>query len=417
MTRFGFNIPEEATASTAMLKDDSQPVMRILHIIATLNPAAGGPTESVRVLLSYGPIGYTGEVVTLDDPKAPYLKEVPFPVHALGPFKTTYGFNTKLLPWLKANRERFDGVVVNGLWQYCGFAAWRALAGNTPYVVFTHGMLDPYFKRAFPLKHIKKWLYWVPVEHRVLRDAYRVLFTSKAERRLAEQSFRNTRWNPYVVPYGASGPTGDSEAQKEAFFKKCPAVRGKRFLLFLGRIHRKKGCDLLIDAFAKVAAKDPALDLVVAGPDQQHWSEKLQQTTARAGIADRVHWPGMVTGDAKWGAFYASEAFILPSHQENFGIAVAEALGCSKPVLLADKVNIAEDIADDGAGLMELDTPEGTLRLLERWIAMTVQEREKMAERAYRCFHTRYDMRENAKAIIRLFENATVPVPRIRSWK
>ena len=91
--------------------------MRILHIIGTLNPEAGGPTESVRVLLSYGPIGYTGEVVTLDDPNAPYLKNIGFPVHALGPTRTTYGFNSKLLPWLIANRERFDGVVVNGLWQ------------------------------------------------------------------------------------------------------------------------------------------------------------------------------------------------------------------------------------------------------------------------------------------------------------
>jgi glycosyltransferase involved in cell wall biosynthesis len=414
--RLGSRTLEKTEASAAMLENDGQPLMRILHIIATLNPAAGGPTESVRVLLSYGPIGYTGEVVTLDDPKAPFLKEIPFPVHALGPFRTTYGFNTKLLPWLMANRERFDGVVVNGLWQYCGFAAWRALAGNTPYVVFTHGMLDPYFKHAFPLKHVKKWLYWFPFERRVLRDAYRVLFTCKAERRLAELSFRNIRWNPYVVPYGASGPTGDPEAQREAFFEKCPQVRGKRYLLFLGRIHRKKGCDLLVDAFVKVAAADPELDLVMAGPDSQHWSAKLQQIAVRAGIAHRVHWPGMVTGDAKWGAFFASEAFILPSHQENFGIAVAEALGCGKPVLLADKVNIAEDIADDGAGLMELDTAEGTLRLLERWIGMTVQEREEMAERAYRCFHSRYDMRENAKAIIRLFENATVPAPR-RSWK
>jgi glycosyltransferase involved in cell wall biosynthesis len=406
-------LSSQTTMSTAMLEKDGQPLMRILHIISTLNPAAGGPTESVRVLLSYGPIGYTGEVVTLDDPKAPYLKDVAFPVHALGPFNTTYGFNTKLLPWLMANRERFDGVVVNGLWQYCGFAAWRALAGNTPDVVFTHGMLDPYFKHAFPLKHIKKWLYWMPIEHRVLRDAYRVLFTSKAERRLAEQSFRLHSWNPYVVPYGASGPMGDPEVQKRAFFAKCPAVEGKRFLLFLGRIHRKKGCDLLIDAFVKVADSDPDLELVMAGPDQQQWAAKLQQTAVRAGIAKRVHWPGMVTGDAKWGAFYASEAFILPSHQENFGIAVAEALGCGRAVLLADKVNIAEDIADEGAGLMELDTPEGTINLLRRWIAMTVRERQEMGDRAYRCFHKNYDMRENAKAIIKLFENATVPAPRV----
>jgi glycosyltransferase involved in cell wall biosynthesis len=382
--------------------------MRILHIIATLNPAAGGPVESVRVLLSYGPIGYTGEVVTLDDPNEPYLQNVGFPVHALGPTRTVYGFNTKLQPWLRANRERFDGVVVNGLWQYCGFAAWRTLAGNTPYVVFTHGMLDPYFKRAFPMKHLKKMLYWIPVEYRVLRDAYRVLFTSKTEKKLAEQSFSLHRWNPYIVPYGASGPTGNPELMKEAFFERCPESRGKRYLLFLGRIHRKKGCDLLIDAFARVAAKDPKLYLVVAGPDQQQWSERLQQTAASQGIAERVYWPGMVTGDAKWGAFFASEAFILPSHQENFGIAVAEALACGKPVLLADKVNIAEDIAEDGAGLMEMDTAEGTLQLLERWIAMSPAERIEMAERASSCYQRRYDMRENAKAIIRLFETATV---------
>jgi glycosyltransferase involved in cell wall biosynthesis len=116
----------------------------------------------------------------------------------------------------------------------------------------------------------------------------------------------------------------------------------------------------------------------------------------------------MLIGDAKWGAFYASEAFVLPSHQENFGIAVAEALGCGRPVLLADKVNIAEDIANDNAGLMELDTAHGTLRLLERWIEMTPEEKAAMGERAAACYQRRYDMRENAKAIIRLFEAATM---------
>ena len=119
---------------------------------------------------------------------------------------------------------------------------------------------------------------------------------------------------------------------------------------------------MLIDAFAKVAADDPELHLVMAGPDQQQWSAELQQTAAKAGIAARIHWPGMITGDAKWGAFYGAEAFILPSHQENFGIAVAEAMACGTPVLLSDKVNIAEEIANDGAGFMEPDTPDGTLQ-------------------------------------------------------
>ena len=227
---------------TDILKHDGQKIMRILHIIGTLNPEAGGPTESVRVLLSYGPIGYTGEVVTLDDPVGPVSGRIGFPVHALGPTNTNYGFNSKLLPWLRANRHRFDGVVVNGLWQYCGYAAWRTLAGNTPYVVFTHGMLDPYFQHAFPLKHIKKWLYWLPVEYWVLRGAYRVLFTSKAEKRLAEESFWLHHWNAYVVPYGASGPPGDPEAaEARRSSRSARQCEGQAVSAFSGADSSQKG--------------------------------------------------------------------------------------------------------------------------------------------------------------------------------
>src|SRR6202043_4224766 len=113
----------------------------------------------------------------------------------------------------------------------------------------------------------------------------------------------------------------------------------------------------------------------------------LQALAGRLGVADRIHWPGMLLGDAKWGAFRAAEAFVLPSHQENFGIAVAEALACGRPVLLSDKVNIAEEIAEDGAGLMELDTAGGTERLLTRWIEMPAAERQAMGVRASECFH------------------------------
>jgi glycosyltransferase involved in cell wall biosynthesis len=381
--------------------------MRILHIIGTLNPESGGPTESVRILLSYGPIGYTGEVVTLDSPDAAYLKDFPFPIHALGPQTSTYGYNAKLVPWLIANRDRFDGVVVNGLWQYCGFAAWRAIRGHKPYVVFTHGMLDPYFRHAFPMKHLKKWLYWLPIEYWVLRGAYRVLFTCQAEKELAEKSFSIWKWNPFVVPYGATAPVGDIAAMKEVFFTKCPAVRGKRYLLYLGRIHQKKGCDLLINAFVKFAHQDPDLHLVMAGPDQKDWRKKLEEPVIAAGLTDRIHWPGLVRGDEKWGAFSGCEAFILPSHQENFGIAVAEALACSKPALLADKVNIAPEIQDDGAGYMESDTLAGTEALLQRWFQTTPEKRHAMELQASATFKARYDMGENAKAIIGLFDKIT----------
>jgi glycosyltransferase involved in cell wall biosynthesis len=382
--------------------------MRILHIIATLDPASGGPAESVRTLMRFAIIGYTGEVVTLDAPDAPFLKGLPFPVHALGPVSTTYSFSPKLYRWLQANYKRFDGVVVNGLWNFCGLAAWLVLAGKKPYMVFSHGMLDPYFKRAFPLKHLKKWVYWVLAEYWILRSAYRVLFTTRQESELARQSFWMHRWNGYVVPYGCSRPPAHQDAVLEAFYQRMPQMRGKRFMLYLGRIHRKKGCDLLIHSFAKYAGLDPQLHLVMAGPDQQGWSAALQHIVAENRLTDRVHWPGMVKGDAKWGAFYACEVFILPSHQENFGIAVAEALACGTAVLLADKVNIAPQIALDGCGLMEPDTQSGTDALLRKWISMSGEERCAMQRQALLTFRERYDMEENAATIIRLFET-TVP--------
>ncbi len=377
--------------------------MRILHVITSLDPTTGGPAEVVRVLIEYGPPGSQQEVVTLDDPNAAFVREASFPVHALGPRTSTYGRNATLIPWLEANRSRFDGVVVHGMWQFGSYAAWKTMRGRVPYVVFTHGMLDPYFKRAFPLKHLKKWAYWLPVEYRVLRDADRVLFTCELEAELAKQSFWLHRWNPYVVPFGTIPPAGDVEVQREAFFAACPKARGRRFLLFLGRIDRKKGCDLLVDAFVKLAGSEPDLDLVMAGPDAQNWRAELERAAAATGVTARIHWPGMLLGDAKWGAFRAAEAFVLPSHQENFGIAVAEALACGRPVLLSDKVNIAAEIAADGAGLMETDTTAGTLRLLQGWIGMPAAEREAMAVQALDCFHRRYDMRENAKTVVRLF--------------
>ncbi len=380
--------------------------MRILHIISTLDPAAGGPSEGVRLLLTFEKEGYSGEVITLDDPEAPFLKNLPFRVHAIGPVGTTYGYTSKLYPWLRRNRDNFDGFIVNGLWQYCGLACMLALRGHSPYMVFTHGMLDPYFKRAFPRKHLKKAVYWYASEFWVLRNAYRVLFTTETEERLAQQSFALWSWKPDIVPYGIVPPAAPEAEDIAAFYAAVPALREKRFLLFLGRIHPKKGCDLLIRAFCAIADQDPDLHLLMAGPDQDGWAPELKAIAEKAGFSHRIHWPGILRDAPKWGAFRASEAFVLSSHLENFGIAVAEALACSRPVLLSDQVNIGSMLEGFDCSLIEPDTLEGTRRLLERWIALSPQQRQIMQANAQECFRTRFDIRENTGTLVRLFETA-----------
>ncbi len=334
---------------------------RVLHVIFSMSPRDGGPPEGVRQLAwNYKAIGDHIEVVTLDDPASPFLAALEFPVHALGPPPVGYGISRPLMQWLGANVRRFDLVVINGVWLFPSVAAWRAaIKSGTPYVVFTHGALDVFFKRRYPLKHLKKMVYW-PLQYRILQQAAAVFFTSEAERDNAIASFRPNRWKSVVIPYGTNKPAGDPEAQRTQFLAKLPQVRGKRFLLFLSRIHEKKGCDLLIEAFAHVAQSDPELQLVMAGPDQVGLQASLEAQARSLGVADRVHWPGMLVGDEKTGAFYACEAFVLPSHQENFGIAVAEALACGRPVLISDQINIWRDIVTDKVGLVEPDTLDGT---------------------------------------------------------
>ena len=156
--------------------------------------------------------------------------------------------------------SRYDAVIVNGIWQFHSFGAWRALRNSsTPYVLFTHGMLDPWFKKQYPLKHLKKWMYWPWAEYRVLRDAQAVLFTCEEERVLARESFWLYRCNEVVVSYGTAKPKGDPELERQEFFTRYPELRGKKLALFMGRIHPKKGCDLLIEAFAKVLARTAGL--------------------------------------------------------------------------------------------------------------------------------------------------------------
>ena len=373
--------------------------MNILHVISSVNPAGGGPIEGVKQLgtLLDG-AGHHVEIASLDSPNARYLGQSPLPVHPLGPSKLKYGFTPRFVPWLRANRNRYDVVVINGLWQYHSWGTWRALRkSDTPYVLFTHGMLDPWFKKQYPLKHLKKWMYWPWAEYRVLRDARAVLFTCEEERRLARNSFWLYRCNEIVVSYGTSKHQGDPDSELQELFAHYPELRGKRLVLFMGRIHPKKGCDLLIDAFAKILGSDPDWHLVIAGPDQVGWQRALTDKAGELGVHGRVTWTGMLSGRLKWGAIRASEVFVLPSHQENFGIAVAEALSLGVPTLISNKVNIWREIQDDGAGIVSEDTLQGSCDLLKAYVEMPDEKKRAMRQAAVECFRERFEIKKAAQ--------------------
>ena len=159
-------------------------------------------------------------------------------------------------------------VIAHGLWQWPSYMAWKNYKKNgTPYLVFPHGMLDPWFKKSYPLKHIKKQIYWWYRQGEILRDAHAVCFTTEEERLLAQKTFSPYQCREIVTGLGVGDPPGDLEEQSTLLYSQFPQLKNKRVLLYLGRFHPKKGVDLLINAFVKYRNDDDIL--VLAGPSNK----------------------------------------------------------------------------------------------------------------------------------------------------
>jgi glycosyltransferase involved in cell wall biosynthesis len=221
-----------------------------------------------------------------------------------------------------------------------------------------------------------------------LRDAAAVIFTSEEERDLARQSFWLYRCRETISPLGLEPPPPAAEEAKEKFLGRYPALRGSRALLFLGRLHPKKGCDLLIESFRRL--NPPDVILVMAGPDPVGWGKELRNRLTNSDLASRVLFVGMLDAETKQAALECADAFVLPSHQENFGISVVESLAVGLPALVSNRVNIWREIETDRAGYIEHDDLSGTMRLLERWLNTSEQHWNAMRTNARNCFAHRY---------------------------
>ena len=383
-----------------------------------MNPLNGGPCQGIRNLDRRSRrLDIHREVVSLDDPSSSFLGQDDFPIHALGSGITPWRYNSNLVPWLVKNLARFDAVIINGLWLYPSYAVWKAVQhlqksdGKQPRIfVMPHGMLDPWFQEVNgrQWKSLRNWGYWKLIENRVVNDADGILFTCETELLLARKPFRPYHPKREInVGYGVDEPLPYKESMKTAFLETCPEIENHPYLLFMSRIHYKKGVDLLIKAYATILQSRQSLQLsfpklVIAGPGlDTPYGERIQQLVNETpSLKGMVSFPGMLMGDAKWGALFGCDAFILPSHQENFGIAVAEALACQKPVLITDQVNIWREIDQEGGGLISSDTLEGTIKSLEQWISLPTDTQKQMGERARITFQKYFQVDQAAIRIL-----------------
>lgn len=218
-----------------------------------MDPKSGGPAQGIRMLnKSMLAMDVIREVVCVDAFDADYLGKDEFEIHALGPAENPWCYSAKLVDWLKINVHRFDIVIINGLWLYHSYAAWKVLKKlksegperKFPRVlVMPHGMLDPYFQQANSrkLKAIRNWIYWKLIEHNVVNDADGVLFTCETELLLAREPFRP--YHPkeeYNVGYGVAAPPRYNKSMSVAFKQHCQGLDDAPYLLFLSRIHQKR---------------------------------------------------------------------------------------------------------------------------------------------------------------------------------
>lgn len=373
--------------------------IKVLRVIPSMNPVVGGPAQGLRNLIPYlERLGVNNTILTVDPPTSFYLEEEPLKVVPVGSTPNSWSYSADLAPWLDKHLCQFDAVIVHGLWLFPGFATFKAIkrirarGGNPPKLfVVPHGMLDPYFQntKSRRLKAIRNWFYWIFIEKKIINSADAILFTCEEEKQIAGAGFPG--YHPKIlvnVGYGIPDPIKGSR-------RTILDGGSNDYILFMSRIHQKKGLDILINVYADLVKGGVDLPrLVIAGPAEGTFGQMIGSLIEQSPLGTDgfplISYIGMIQGDEKWRAISRCKAFILPSHQENFGIAIVEALACGKPVLISDKVNIWREIISADAGLVSSDDEEGVQTLLTGLVVMDNNQLTKMGINARRCYEENF---------------------------
>lgn len=259
-----------------------------------------------------------------------------------GPFMYSPSGARAVAEWM----PRVDCVINSGtLWFHLGFASWRAAARNkTPSLSYVRGLLDSW---AFNFKPVRKRIHWRLVGKRILRDSTVVVALSESEREAIRALNVSTRIE--VVPNGASAhPACSSRTILEA---SLPALSGRRYVLFLGRIHKKKGLDVLLEAISIYRSEDSDTRFVAAGPVDPEYVGDWRQLLGRFGLTESIITPGPVSGALKTALFEYADLFVLPSRSEGLPVAVLEALAAGCPVVITKQCNLPE-VGEARAGIV-----------------------------------------------------------------
>jgi len=355
-------------------------MMRILHVLPTRSPEYGGPVTVAEQLVNE--LCRRGVQASLF-PGDEHIRD------RLSLFTT---WNT-LVRAINAT----DLVHIHGLWNIPGtIAAHAARRRGIPYVVTPHGMLDRWALRR---SRFKKTVYAILFEQKNLREASMVHFLNNEE--LAEAQEFEPRCSTIVIPNGVQVELFHSLPERTLFLRRHPECAGRIVALFLGRLHPKKGLDLLLPAFAQARRRVPELHLVIAGPNQSSYQKELEKIVKRLDINDRVTFAGMVQGENKRELLAAADFFVLTSYQEGDSMSVKEAMSAGLPIIITNACHF-DEVERVGAGIVVTQKVDKISQAIET-LARS-ENREEMGRRGAKLIEERYAWHVIVNQLLKLYE-------------
>jgi glycosyltransferase involved in cell wall biosynthesis len=367
-------LPEVATTET----DTEEPgsAGRWLNLVAHLDPKYGGISAVMPSFCnSVSGEGTEAALLPLCHSDETYDTSLCLPLDVLPLGFKEWLTNSELRHCLRDQIQESAGVHIHGIWQeHCLFGAQAARSLHKPYVISAHGMLDPWALRN---KGWKKRLYSALIERRNVTDA--ACLHALTAREAEEYRSFGADGPVAVIPNGVRVP---HSIEPSLFFKSFPELKGKRILLYLSRLHFKKGLDLLCRAWKNAGHTDDH-HLVLAGPDFEDTRQRLEEMISELGVGRSITFAGMLKDEHKWAALAACDAFILPSRSEGLSVAVLEAMAMGRPVIVTSRCNVPE-VATHSCGWTTEPDQEDVTETLREYFAAGPETLLRMGENGKR---------------------------------
>jgi|TARA_B110000967_G_C18885005_1_gene563457 glycosyltransferase involved in cell wall biosynthesis len=384
--------------------------LKIVNIISSLNPIYGGPSATfVQTSKKLSESRFDVTVLTYDNKNFIKKNNNKFKIIRLNTNHKGFNVSLKLIKWIRANKNNYDYFLFNGVWGFDLLLA-RIFLKNK-YFVFIHGSLDPYFGTEF-FKKIKKKLYWFITGKKNLLYSRGILVSGKNEVKMLKKTYVNMSGiKIHNVGYSFYLINKEKKVNyKNILYKKFPQLKNKKFFLFIGRIHNKKGCDILLKAILKIKNLKNYCFLIAGFNVYKNEYEKyiLDIIKKNKKLNDIVIATNFLQGGLKVSAIKLANATILPSRGENFGVSVVESIALSTIPLITNKVGLHKEIKRYNAGYVYNDDVRSISKMINNFINIEIKMLKIMKKNCLKCYNEVFNIKNKDNDLLKLFNKINI---------